>query len=349
MRAMRTCAKKKEHANAPVGPFTMFTHCAYGYNVRGEVVFSRRDEMHRRSSASEGRFGVAEPEGSASICEGAENQYDDLDRLSSDGGVSYTWGAGIDNLLAVKIGGATYYPLTDIQGTVWGYVDTQNNIVARWQYDAWGNVVDEEIASDAAALASLRYRFQGREWSAATGLINFRLRWYDAETGRWLSKDPIGLSGGLNLYAFCMGDSINWLDFSGCGKFKIFTRTVKGIKKYISRKAAKKLLEKGAEKGGKVAVNVEGKGVNNQAKRLAEEVSDQKIVRHDPHREGWHSHYQPKSGGFHVNVPCANIGVVLFGDGFLGNALDFLNPLSDIQDMFDLADELYNGECECGE
>ena len=116
---------------------------------------------------------------------------------------SYTWGTGIDNLLAVSIGGVTYYPLADIQGTVWGYVDSQNNVVARWQYDAWGNVVDEEIASNAAALASIRYRFQCREWSAATGLTNFRMRWYDPETGRWLSKDPIGLRGGLNLYAFC--------------------------------------------------------------------------------------------------------------------------------------------------
>ena len=116
---------------------------------------------------------------------------------------SYVWGEGIDNLLAVNISGATYYPLTDIQGTVWGYVDSQNNVVASWTYDAWGNVVDEYVAPSAAALARLRYRFQGREWSAATGLINFRMRWYDTETGRWLSKDPIGLSGGLNLYAFC--------------------------------------------------------------------------------------------------------------------------------------------------
>ena len=100
--------------------------------------------------------------------------YDDLDRLASDGGVSYTYDAAgnrttIDNLLAVKVGGASYYPLTDIQGTVWGYIDSQNNVVARWQYDAWGNVVEEEISSTATALASLRYRFQCRECSAATG------------------------------------------------------------------------------------------------------------------------------------------------------------------------------------
>ena len=64
-------------------------------------------------------------------------------------------------------------------------------------------------------LAAIRYRFQCREWSAATGLVNFRMRWYDSVTGRWLSKDPIGLNGGLNLYAFCNGDPVNYLDADG--------------------------------------------------------------------------------------------------------------------------------------
>ena len=62
------------------------------------------------------------------------------------------------------------------------------------------------------ALARLRYRFQGREWSAATGLVNFRMRWYDSETGRWLSKDPIGLRGGINLFIAFGGDGINAID-----------------------------------------------------------------------------------------------------------------------------------------
>ena len=55
----------------------------------------------------------------------------------------------------------------------------------------------------------------GREWSAATELVNFRMRWYDAETGRWLSKDPIGISDGLNLYAFCEEDPVNHRDPDG--------------------------------------------------------------------------------------------------------------------------------------
>ena len=39
---MRINAKKKEHANAPVGPFTMFSLCVYGCNVRSELIYSHR-------------------------------------------------------------------------------------------------------------------------------------------------------------------------------------------------------------------------------------------------------------------------------------------------------------------
>jgi len=57
-----------------------------------------------------------------------------------------------------------------------------------------------------------RYLFQGREYSFATGLYNFRARWYEPELGRWLSNDPIGISGGLNLYEFCGNNPVNYVD-----------------------------------------------------------------------------------------------------------------------------------------
>ena len=57
-----------------------------------------------------------------------------------------------------------------------------------------------------------RYLFQGREYSYATGLYHFRHRWYDPETGRWLSNDPIGISGGMNQYVFCGSDPIGLVD-----------------------------------------------------------------------------------------------------------------------------------------
>ena len=137
---------------------------------------------------------------------------------------AYLWGPGVDNLLAVRVGGRNYAALTDIQGTVWGYADERGEIVARWTYDAWGNVITEEV--NVPALAAVRYRFQGREFSRATGLTNFRARWYDPTTGRWLSKDPIGLNGGLNLYVFCGSDSINGGDPTGLSR--VIIRDKKG-------------------------------------------------------------------------------------------------------------------------
>lgn len=40
-------------------------------------------------------------------------------------------------------------------------------------------------------------------------------RYYDPETGRYISADPIGLAGGMNLYAYVDGNAINWIDFNG--------------------------------------------------------------------------------------------------------------------------------------
>ena len=134
---------------------------------------------------------------------------------------SYTWGPGIDNLLAVTChsgsSSTTYYALTDIQGTVHGFADAGGNLFETYAYDAWGNVLAVRDASglpiqNLKSPIGNRYLFQGREYSHATGLYNFRLRWYDSATGRWLSKDPIGISGGLNLYAFCANDPVNYVD-----------------------------------------------------------------------------------------------------------------------------------------
>ena len=43
---------------------------------------------------------------------------------------------------------------------------------------------------------------------ACNGII----RWYDPVTGRWLSNDPIGISGGLNQYVFCGNNPVNFTD-----------------------------------------------------------------------------------------------------------------------------------------
>jgi RHS repeat-associated protein len=83
------------------------------------------------------------------------------------------------------------------------------------KYDAWGNVLGVYNSTNQPINESTignRFLFQGREYSWKTGLYYFRARWYDPVTGRWLSNDPIGISGGLNQYVFCNDDPVNWID-----------------------------------------------------------------------------------------------------------------------------------------
>jgi RHS repeat-associated protein len=49
----------------------------------------------------------------------------------------------------------------------------------------------------------------------ATGLVYARARWYDPETGSFLTPDPMGYLDSSNLYAFCGGDPVNCSDPRG--------------------------------------------------------------------------------------------------------------------------------------
>ncbi|HCE46750.1 MAG TPA: hypothetical protein DET40_24650 [Lentisphaeria bacterium] len=62
------------------------------------------------------------------------------------------------------------------------------------------------------------FKFQSKYYDQEFGLYNFGLRFYDPSTCKWLNRDPIGESGGLNLYAYCDGDPINGTDVLGCGE-----------------------------------------------------------------------------------------------------------------------------------
>ncbi len=81
-----------------------------------------------------------------------------------------------------------------------------------------------------------------REYSRTTGVCYFRNRWCDPSIGRWISKDPIGLRGGMNLYEFCVSNPINYQDSSGHLAGKIVAKTVKGLYKVVSREAVNHAL-----------------------------------------------------------------------------------------------------------
>jgi RHS repeat-associated protein len=107
-----------------------------------------------------------------------------------------------------------YRVVTDHLGSVRRVVRVSDGeVVQRMRYDSYGRVLQDEAAS---GWERVPFGYAGGLYDRTTGLVRFGAREYDAETGRWLSKDPIGFSGGDgNLYAYVAGVPINVIDPSG--------------------------------------------------------------------------------------------------------------------------------------
>jgi RHS repeat-associated protein len=95
----------------------------------------------------------------------------------------------------------SYYH-ADGNGNVTALVDTNGFIVARYQYDPYGNLLG---MSGSLAEANL-YRFSSKEWHSSAGLYYYGFRYYEPNSQRWLTRDPIQEIGGINLYAFVFND-----------------------------------------------------------------------------------------------------------------------------------------------
>lgn len=82
------------------------------------------------------------------------------------------------------------YLLQDHLGSTVALTNSSGAVVERARYEAF-------VGGSNSALT--RYGYTGREREGLNGLIYYRARWYDPEQGRFLSEDPIGFEGGLNL------------------------------------------------------------------------------------------------------------------------------------------------------
>ena len=75
--------------------------------------------------------------------------------------------------------------------------------VTRYTYDSKGRVLTVKDPQNHLTKDTTRLHWKGLIWEGdSTKLYYVRNRWYDATIGRFVSEDPIGLSGGLNKYTF---------------------------------------------------------------------------------------------------------------------------------------------------
>ncbi|MBK9694529.1 MAG: hypothetical protein IPO76_03925 [Elusimicrobia bacterium] len=105
-------------------------------------------------------------------------------------------------------GGETYRIITDHLGSPRLVVNAASGaIVQRMDYDSWGNITNDTNPGFQI------FGYAGGLYDQDTKLTRFGARDYDARTGRWTAKDPIGFNGGTRICTrMWKNDPINRID-----------------------------------------------------------------------------------------------------------------------------------------
>ena len=148
-------------------------------------------------------------------------------------------GGGIGGIISTKnlhLVGASFFHY-DSRGNVIELSDEAGVSQASYSYDTYGNEVSRSNGEDNP------YRFSTKEYSALTGLVYFGARYYDPEAGRFLTRDPLGFTGGINQYLYCASDPVNFNDPYG-----LLTVIIHGLGKHdegYSKRLAEVLRSQG--------------------------------------------------------------------------------------------------------
>jgi RHS repeat-associated protein len=119
----------------------------------------------------------------------------------------FVYSDGINVPAYMTKGSVTYRIVTDHLGTVRLVIDVASGSIAqRMDYDEFGKVTFDSNPGFQP------FGFAGGLYDTDTSLTQYGRRYYDAESGRWTTKDPGGFSGGKNLYAYSGNDPVNFID-----------------------------------------------------------------------------------------------------------------------------------------
>ena len=113
---------------------------------------------------------------------------------------------------AVEYGdGTPYFPCYDANGNATECVSASGSTVARYAYDAFG-----EITAQSGSMAdAFPFRFSTKYYETETGILHYEFRPNQPRLGCWMSRDPIEERGGKNLYGFVGNAPINRFDIDG--------------------------------------------------------------------------------------------------------------------------------------
>jgi RHS repeat-associated protein len=142
----------------------------------------------------------------------------------------YLNGPGTDNVLADEqgtgsAGGTLVWLLGDNQGTTRDLVSSTGSVLNHISYDSFGNVTNQTHP-----LVVTLFGYTGQQADAETGLNYDRARYYDPQSARFLSQDPIGFaSHDDNLYRYTFNSPLDGQDPTGNGFFSSIFKDIKHI------------------------------------------------------------------------------------------------------------------------
>jgi RHS repeat-associated protein len=119
--------------------------------------------------------------------------------------------------ISMTMGSEKYYLHYDQVSSLRAVSDSNHNIIKEVTYDTFG-----KLLIDSNEAFRVPFGFAGGLYDSDTKLTRFGYRDYDAFTGKWSAKDPIGFDGGdSNLYGYVLGDPVNFVDPEGLVAFAI--------------------------------------------------------------------------------------------------------------------------------
>ncbi len=151
--------------------------------------------------------------------------YNDILTTHNDDGTSqrYTYGHDIISSEHYSSQGKKsvvekLYYLQDELGSTIGLVDNKGKYVERYSYDEFGRPIKSD-SSQGIKNANNPFGFTGYQYDESTGLYFAQARYYMPEVGRFVSRDAyagnITESLSLNLYTYCLNNSLTYYDPSG--------------------------------------------------------------------------------------------------------------------------------------
>jgi len=130
--------------------------------------------------------------------------------MNGSGAVTAVNTFGEAGLLSRSSSGTSIFYVFDPQGNVAQRLTSTGSVFSSDLYDALG----ARLSTGGAGVFGY-----GAQWGyyadPETGLVLCTHRYYDPSTGRWLTRDPMGWRGGVNLYGYARNNSVNGADPSG--------------------------------------------------------------------------------------------------------------------------------------